>query len=309
MAYRVAQCLGLLAFSNLGHQFTTVFAQGTVFSYQGRLNAGGGPANGLYDFSFALYDTAIAGTQQGTTVTVTAIGVTNGLFTVMLDFGDQFSGGPRWLGISVRTNGTSTSSELSPRQPLTPAPYAITAENLNGALPASQLSGVVALTQLPAAVLTNHASGATLSGDLSGNFSGSFYGSGAGLSGLNASQVTSGTLPLGQLPSGVLAGGVTNLVSTASVTIDVSDAASPYKLLTANNDLSFAVAGATSGQARFASVYIWAGATNRTLILNPSWQCWGCTATNTALSNKWTAMHFMSVGTDPTNIHVRLEEQ
>ena len=29
-------------------------AQGTAFTYQGQLNSGGSPANGFYDFHFAL---------------------------------------------------------------------------------------------------------------------------------------------------------------------------------------------------------------------------------------------------------------
>ncbi len=32
----------------------SVFAQGTAFIYQGRLNDNGGPANGFHDFRFRL---------------------------------------------------------------------------------------------------------------------------------------------------------------------------------------------------------------------------------------------------------------
>jgi hypothetical protein len=35
-------------------------AQGTAFTYQGRLNVSGSPANASYDFQFALYDAATA---------------------------------------------------------------------------------------------------------------------------------------------------------------------------------------------------------------------------------------------------------
>ncbi|HEV2434362.1 MAG TPA: hypothetical protein VG077_00020 [Verrucomicrobiae bacterium] len=41
--------------SVLIHQPSTVFAQGTAFTYQGRLNTASGPANGSYDLTFALY--------------------------------------------------------------------------------------------------------------------------------------------------------------------------------------------------------------------------------------------------------------
>jgi len=55
--------------------------------------------------SSPLYDAASGGTRHGLPVGATAVGVTNGLFTVTLDFGNQFSGSALWLDISVRTNG------------------------------------------------------------------------------------------------------------------------------------------------------------------------------------------------------------
>src|ERR1700722_13988364 len=112
-------------------------AQGTAFTYQGWLNDTGSPANGNYDLQFTLYPAATNLGSIGTPVTFPAIGVTNGLFTVTLDFGPGvFAGQPLWLEIGVRTNGGQTSFfTLSPRQPLTSAPYAITASNLSGNLP------------------------------------------------------------------------------------------------------------------------------------------------------------------------------
>ena len=100
-------------------------AQGTAFTYQGRLNNSTNPAAGKFDLSFALYDAATAGTQQGLLLTNAATFFTNGLFTVTLDFGNQFPGAARWLEIGVRSNGVATAfTTLAPRQPLTPAPYA-----------------------------------------------------------------------------------------------------------------------------------------------------------------------------------------
>src|SRR6185295_4989442 len=91
------------------------------------------PANGAYDLQFAVYDSATpAGSLRiGNTVTNTAVGVASGLFTVTLDFGTNvFTGTARWLDIGVRTNGiVATFTALSPRQPLTPTPYAIFAGN------------------------------------------------------------------------------------------------------------------------------------------------------------------------------------
>ncbi|HAV60805.1 MAG TPA: hypothetical protein DCY13_00375, partial [Verrucomicrobiales bacterium] len=110
-----------------------------------------------------------------------------------LDFGDQFPGADRWLEIAVRTN-LSGFTTLSPRQPLTATPYAITAENLSGALPAGQLSGTVP--------------GANLGGTYSGavtfdNAVNSFAGNGSGLTGLNAGALSSGTVPDGRLGANV----------------------------------------------------------------------------------------------------------
>jgi hypothetical protein len=104
-------------------------AQGTAFTYQGRLNDGGNPANGFYDVTFQLWNDATAGTQVGSTLTDTAVGVTNGLFAVTLDFGAVFDGTALWLQIGARTNGAAAFSALSPRQQLTPQPYAIYSEN------------------------------------------------------------------------------------------------------------------------------------------------------------------------------------
>src|SRR6266550_695224 len=73
-------------------------AQGTAFTYQGRLNDGANPASGIYDLRFAIYDsTNQPGTLIAGPVTNSATGVSNGLFTVTLDFGNQFPGANRFL--------------------------------------------------------------------------------------------------------------------------------------------------------------------------------------------------------------------
>jgi hypothetical protein len=100
---------------------------GTSFTYQGRLTDGGSPADGEYDFRFRLYDAASDGAQVGGTVAEEDVIVTDGLFTVQLDFGGGgFTGQARYLEIGVRP-GSSTGgyTDLAPRQPLTPAPYAL----------------------------------------------------------------------------------------------------------------------------------------------------------------------------------------
>lgn len=104
---------------------------GAGFTYQGYLDNGGDPANGLYDFEFSLYDAANAGNQIGASVTATAVAVFNGLFTANIDFGgNPFSNGARWLQIGVRPAGGGAFTALSPRQELTPAPYALSMPNV-----------------------------------------------------------------------------------------------------------------------------------------------------------------------------------
>ena len=109
---------------------------GTALTYQGQLWQGDEPYNGPADFQFALYNDPNAGGQIGDAIPITDKEVVDGLFTVVLDFGaEAFNGDARWLEIYV--NGTL----LSPRQELTPAPYALYA--LNGGLGGSGTAGYV----------------------------------------------------------------------------------------------------------------------------------------------------------------------
>src|SRR6266852_5559258 len=91
-------------------------AQDMAFTYQGRLNSGSMPVSGSYDLTFALFDVASGGNALAGPLTNTVTSMTNGLFTVTLDFGNQFSGATRWLEIGVRTNSGGAFTALSPRQ-------------------------------------------------------------------------------------------------------------------------------------------------------------------------------------------------
>ncbi len=179
--------LGLLAVTLC----PSVLAQGTAFTYEGRFNANGTPYTGSADFQFTLWDAGAAGAQvAANNPAIVAVSVTDGLFTVTLDFGAApFSAGAdRWLQLEARTTpGPFTT--LSPRQKVTATPYAITAGNLTGLLPGTSLSGAY-----PGAVTLNNAGN---------SFNGTFTGSGAGLTTLNASQLTSGTVPDARLSSAV----------------------------------------------------------------------------------------------------------
>ena len=137
--------LGLLCI--FSPERSSLFAQGTAFTYQGRLNDGANPANGSYDLTFALFDSASGPNQVGGILTNAATAVSNGLFTVILDFGNQFPGTNRWLEIGVRTNGGSTLATLSPRQLLASTPYAVQAANANSAnsVAAGNITGMLKL--------------------------------------------------------------------------------------------------------------------------------------------------------------------
>src|ERR1039458_210559 len=138
--YMITQCkslffaLVLLSLATFNLQLSTLFAQGTAFTYQGRLNSGGVPANGSYDIAFTRYATNVTGSIFAGPVTNTAVNVTNGLFTTTVDFGSVF---------------TSASTAA-----------------------AANISGTLTTAQLPASGLANGASGVNISGAFSGNGAG-----------------------------------------------------------------------------------------------------------------------------------------
>jgi hypothetical protein len=115
-------------------------AQTTAFTYQGKLTDDCCPATGYYDLIFKVYDSPDALTspnlQQGLTFTTNRVAVTNGLFTVRLDFditgstaSAVFTGPRRWLQIEARSNNVAQSFvTLLPRTELTPTPHALYAK-------------------------------------------------------------------------------------------------------------------------------------------------------------------------------------
>lgn len=173
------------------------YGQGTGFSYQGRLSEGNRPANGTYDFRVSLFGVATAGSSVAGPLSFPGTGVTNGLFTLVLDFGaGAFSSAPRWIEVSVRTNGAGAFTALTPRRPILATPQAVFAATAGTALsvPATALSGVISSANLPPASTD-----------------------GSGLIHLNASQLTSGTVPDGRLAASVArVAGVETLLAGAS---------------------------------------------------------------------------------------------
>src|SRR5579862_9528070 len=148
----------LALLSGINYRLSTAFAQGTAFTYQGQLYSSGSLANGGYDLKLTLFDAVTNGSIVAGPITNTAVPVTNGLFTTVMDFGEVFDGNPYWLRIQVETNGAGSFTALSPRQQLTPAPYA------EFATTASNLSGTIPISQLPSSVVTNDESSLTLGG-------------------------------------------------------------------------------------------------------------------------------------------------
>jgi len=203
----------------------------TAFIYQGELQMAGLPASGPHDLRFRLYDAAAGGLQIGTTLCSDNVALAAARFTVSLDFGAAFAGQQRFLEIEARADtGLNCLNPagfviLGPRQPLTAAPNAafaltaatattaITATSAITATNAAQLNGQAAAFYQNAAnlsagalsdlrlstnvALLNNAqtfTGAKTLNNAANLFTGTFTGTGTGLTGLNASNISSGTI-------------------------------------------------------------------------------------------------------------------
>lgn len=155
-------------------------AQTTAFTYQGKLVDDCCPATGLYDLTFKLFDNGGSGNsgQQGPTVSKVAVPITNGLFSVSLDFGAAlFNGTSLWLQMEVRTNSATppaTFITLSPRTELSPTPSAIYAQKAgtvaDNAITASKIAAGAAVKRLNGlSDLVNLVAGANITLTTSGN--------------------------------------------------------------------------------------------------------------------------------------------
>lgn len=138
---------------------------GSAFTYQGRLEQAGSAVSGTYDLQFSLWNALAGPAQVGSTVCLDNVVVTDGLFTVPVDFGaGVFGAHARWLEIGVRPDATAGNcasgvyTTLAPRQELRPAPLALFAASVDGP----------SITNLNA---SNLAVGTVTDGRLSGNVS------------------------------------------------------------------------------------------------------------------------------------------
>lgn len=104
---------------------TVPVAQTSAFTYQGIVkNSGGQLINGAADFEFRLFPASVGAFQVGPTVSASGVGVSNGVFTSLLDFGNVFDGNERWLEVSVRSPAGAGDFTALPRQRLQTTPYA-----------------------------------------------------------------------------------------------------------------------------------------------------------------------------------------
>ncbi len=104
----------------------SAIAQGTAFTYQGKLNDNGAPATGRYDLQFELHANSTADSRVAGPIINPAVAVSNGMFTTSIDFGSMFNGADYYLQIGVRSNGLSSAfAPLNPRQCLSATPYAL----------------------------------------------------------------------------------------------------------------------------------------------------------------------------------------
>lgn len=126
---------------------TSVSAQTTAFNYQGKLSDMGTPQN-AYQMNFALYDSAVGGSQIGATIENPSVAVNQGVFSVQLDFGaNVFTGADRFLQISVRRNSGESYTVLSPREKIASSPYSVrtlSAAQADVALNSQKLGGTAA---------------------------------------------------------------------------------------------------------------------------------------------------------------------
>lgn len=213
-------------------------AQGTAFHYQGRLADAGRPANGTYDFRATLFGAASGGVGVAEPQAFDGVEVSNGLFGLVLDFGDvPFVESARWIEITVRTNGAASFTPLNPRRQVMPVPQAVFASKAGTVqtLDVSAITGVIAGTNLP---------------------------DGSVLTGLNASELASGTVPEARLaPSVARASWMDATVSGSSNTLANMATASSNALALRLQDLAGTTLRASNALASLvlSSSNAWAG--------------------------------------------------
>lgn len=107
------------------------FAGGTpldqTFTYQGQLRNAGKLIDGPVDLRITLWNAETEGMQIGSANTFEAMQLVAGRFACGVNFGgDAFDGSNRWIQVEFRNPaGSDEYLALSPRDKITPAPYAL----------------------------------------------------------------------------------------------------------------------------------------------------------------------------------------
>lgn len=116
-------------------------------TYQGQLKDGSSPANGTYQMIFRLFDAQTGGhlvAASGTTSAPINVQVQNGVFTQEMAFtADSFDGTDRWLEITLRPQGGTSYTTLTPRQHLTPTAYSFQTRGIRVTSNQNQVSALI----------------------------------------------------------------------------------------------------------------------------------------------------------------------
>ena len=114
-----------------GGEAVQAAASGSEFTYQGYLtDNAGAPIHDSCEINVGLWDALTGGSRLGEEDVNKNVQVMEGYFTLKLNDAGQygagaFDGAPRFMEISVRCDGSGEQQLLSPRQPLSAAPYAV----------------------------------------------------------------------------------------------------------------------------------------------------------------------------------------
>lgn len=261
-------------------------AQNVPFTYQGELRDDQGLCDGLYDFRFVLMDAPTGGAPQSPLLCALGVQVTQGRFTTELDFG-VLNAQDRWIEIQVRpTTGLGCAdgqgvTTLSPRQKLDWSPRSGLARS---ALDAQSLNGQPGSFYLSAANLVGSIPSSSLSGSYTQalnltNASNQISGSGGGLTGLNATSLSQGTVPDARLSNNVAlytrSGAFSGLISfsnpaTFAAGGTFNGGATFNSGLTVATTSTFSQAASFTGPASFAQTTTFSGPANFSGLLTAS---------------------------------------
>ncbi|QBB69973.1 hypothetical protein ELE36_06135 [Pseudolysobacter antarcticus] len=122
--FRVFACLAAAWLLLLSSTLVAQVPQGSAFTYQGELLHNGAPVTANVDMLFTLFDAPQNGSPLGQVpfTGASAVTVSNGIFTVTLDFAGLFNtliSDQRWLEVTANGN------ILTPRTQIQSAPYAL----------------------------------------------------------------------------------------------------------------------------------------------------------------------------------------